>query len=171
MRCEVNEQFPIAIEEEGTVMDYVDHEFVFVIKDETWTDFELKALKKQPLEIAFVYKYDIAIFLLTLEDAIDTSDFVFNVHDNDYDETLFTHFATGSGYTCTLYLLDGKNIVKGRKIVQLSNAMSLKIADCLRQQKDVPYREEEFICNLEGLQAAWEPFELQPMAIANETFK
>ena len=52
MRCEVNEQFPIAIEEEGTVMDYVDHEFVFVIKDETWTDFELKALKKQPLEIA-----------------------------------------------------------------------------------------------------------------------
>ena len=93
MRCEVNEQFPIAIEEEGTVMDYVDHEFVFV------------------------------------------------------------------------------NIVKGRKIVQLSNAMSLKIADCLKQQKDVPYREEEFICNLEGLQAAWEPFELQPMAIANETFK
>ena len=62
-------------------------------------------------------------------------------------------FATGSGYTCTLYLLDGKNIVKGRKIVQLSNAMSLKIADCLKQQKDVPYREEEFICNLEGLQA------------------
>ena len=74
MRCEVNEQFPIAIEEEGTVMDYVDHEFVFVIKDETWTDFELKALKKQPVERAFVYKYDIAIFLLTLEDAMDTSD-------------------------------------------------------------------------------------------------
>ena len=171
MNVEIGGIFPSDIEAEGTVMDVVDDEFVFVIKDEVWTDEECQAMKRNPLTLDFVYKYDIAIFLLTLEDAIDTSDFVFNVHDNDYDETLFTHFATGSGYTCTLYLLDGKNIVKGRKIVQLSNAMSLKIADCLKQQKDVPYREEEFICNLEGLQAAWEPFELQPMAIANETFK
>lgn len=171
MRCEVNEKFPVDIEEEGTIMDYVDHEFVFVIKDEMWTEFELAALKRQPLTIDFVYKYDIAIFLLTVEDAIDTSDFIFNVHDNTYDEQLFGEFAKGSGYTCVIYLIDAKNIVKGRRIVQLSNAMSSTIAKCLKQQQDVLYREEEFQCNLEGLQATWEPFELQPMAVSSETFK
>lgn len=171
MRCEVNEKFPVVIEEEGTVMDYVDHEFVFVIKDEEWTEFELTALQKRPLEIAFVYKFDIAIFLLTLEDAIDTSDFIFNVHDNVYDVQLYEPFAKGSGYTCAFYLVDADNIVRGRKIVQLSNEMSSAIAKCLKQQQENPYREEEFQCNLEGLQAAWEPFELLPMAIAIETFK
>ncbi len=35
-----------------------------------------------------VEKYDIAVFLLTLEDAVDTSDFIFNVHDNEYPEHL-----------------------------------------------------------------------------------
>ena len=31
--------------------------------------------------------------------------------------------------------------------------------------------EEEFTCNLQGLQAAWEPFEMQKMALESETFK
>ena len=42
------------------------------------------------LTLDFVYKYDIAVFLLTLEDAIDTSDFIFNVHDNEYPESQIT---------------------------------------------------------------------------------
>ena len=42
----------------------------------------------QSADTGFVYKYDIAVFLLTLEDAVDTSDFIFNVHDNEYPEHL-----------------------------------------------------------------------------------
>ena len=36
MNVEIGEVFPSAIEEEGTVMDVVDGEFVFIIKDEKW---------------------------------------------------------------------------------------------------------------------------------------
>lgn len=171
MKIEINEVFPIAIEGEGTVMDYVDGEFIFVIKDETWTSFELTALQKNNLQIEFVYKFDIGVFLLTLLDAIDTSDFIFNSHDNEYDTSLFRTFEKGIGFACTLYLLDKDNKVCGTRKVQLSAEMSNVIAQKLKQQNNAPYYEEEFTCNLEGLQNAYEPFELQPLALASESFK
>lgn len=170
MKIEVNEKFPIAIQEEGTVMDFVDSEFMFVIKDEQWSEFELQACKKQSLQIDFVYKFDIAIFLLTLQDAIDTSDFIFSCHDNEYDASLFQTFPKGIGYGATLYLLDKNNIVKGRRKVQFSSDLSNKISEKLSVQKSAPYMEEEFTCNLEGLQSTYEPFEMQPLAYASETF-
>lgn len=171
MQCEVNKKFEFEIEEEGTVMDYVDGAFLFIVKDEMWTDFELDALKKRPLTIDFVYKYDIPIFLVTLEDAIDTSDFVFNVHDNEYPDSLYQHFDKGSGYRLELILLDKDNVVRGMRKVQLSNDASIVVADTLKKQLEAPYREDEFLCNLEGIQNTWEPFEMQPMALVSETFK
>lgn len=170
MNLETGSIFPINIAEEGTVMDYVDDEFVFVIKDEEWTDFELDALKKKPLEIQFVYKFDIAVFLLTLEDAIETSDFIFSCHDNEYQESLWKTFASGDGYMCTLYLINKDGVIRGKRRVRLSATMSDIISEKLRIQRDVPYYEEEFAVNLEGLQNAYEPFELQPIALASESF-
>lgn len=38
MNVEIGGIFPSDIKAEGTVMDVVDDEFVFVIKDEVWTD-------------------------------------------------------------------------------------------------------------------------------------
>ena len=80
MKAEVNEKFPVEIEADGTIMDFVDGEFVFVIKDQEWTDFEKTALRRNELEIDLVVKYDIPMFLITVLDAIDTSDFIFNIH-------------------------------------------------------------------------------------------
>lgn len=171
MNIEVNEKFPIPIEGEGTVMDFVDGEFVFVLKDEEWTPFEQNALKHNKLSIDFVYKYDIAIFLLTLEDAIDTSDFIFNVHDNEYDDTLYRSFEKGRGFPCVLYLVDKDMVVKGKRKVMLNTVVSDKIVEKLIEQRDHPYMEEEFLCNLEGLQSAYEPFEMQALALASESFK
>ena len=60
MNVEIGGIFPSDIEAEGTVMDVVDDEFVFVIKDEVWTDEECQAMKRNPLTLDFVYKYDIS---------------------------------------------------------------------------------------------------------------
>ena len=171
MQINLEETFPIDIEEEGTVMDYVDDEFVFIIKDMQWTAFELEALKKQTLQMDFVYKYDIAVFLLTLEDAIDTSDFIFCCHDNDYASSLYKTFDKGTGYACVLYLIDANNVVKGKRRIQLSMIMSNIISSKLKEQREHPYLEAEFSCNLEGMQNAYEPFELQPFALASDCFK
>lgn len=169
MNVEIGEKFPVEIIEEGTLMDFSDQEFVFIVKDEKWMPYELQCLKEKPLEIQFVYKYDIAVFLLTLEDALDTSDFIFNVHDNIYDEDLFT--PDKNGYKCSLYFLDKENVVRGKKKFRLSQESSVIIAEKLCIQRDISYQEEEFLCNLEGLQMAYEPFEMQPLALFTDRIK
>ncbi|MFQ7092903.1 MAG: hypothetical protein ACLRRB_01410 [Ruminococcus sp.] len=151
-------------------MDFVDDEFVFVIKDEVWMDEECQAMKHNPLTLDFVYKYDIAVFLLTLEDAVDTSDFIFNVHDNEYPEHLYRSFENGDGYGMTLYLINSMNTVCAKRRVRLSQGMSLRFPISCKTEAG-SFMEEEFLCNLQGLQSAWEPFEMQKMALGSETFK
>lgn len=171
MNIETGMLFPFSIEEEGTVMDYVEDEFIFVIKDSIWTEEERKGFLRNELRIDFVYKYDIALFLVTVEDAIDTSDFIFNVHDNDYPASLFREFENNDGYFMSIYLLDETNKVCAKRRVHLSKTMSSCIAENLKKQKKINYIEEEFACNLSGLQDAWEPFELQEMALCSQVFK
>ena len=67
--------------------------------------------------------------------------------------------------------LDKENRVMGRKKFHLSRKTSDVIAEKLRIQKDVLYQEEEFLCNLEGLQMAYEPFEMQPLALSTDIIK
>lgn len=171
MNIEAGMLFPFPIEEEGTVMDYVENEFIFVIKDSTWSEEERKGFLRNELRIDLVYKYDIALFLLTVEDVIDTSDFVFNVHDNDYSASLFRETEKNDGFFMNIYLLDEANMVCAKRRIQLSNIMSGCIAETLKKQKKANYAEEEFVCNLSGLQEAWEPFELQEMALCSQSFK
>ena len=64
-----------------TVMDFVEDRFIFLVKDSFWNDVELQMARTMPLEIDFLYRYDVAVFLLTVGD-IDTSDFYFNVQEN-----------------------------------------------------------------------------------------
>lgn len=169
MEVAVNEVFFSNIQEEGTVMDYVDGAFVFVLKDEMWTEHEIKAVRQKPLQVDFVFKYDIPIFLLTIEDAIDTSDFIFNVHDGEYPDNLYE--VSEHGCKGIIYLLDKQNIVCGKRVFIMSKALSSCIVDSLIKQKNSSYYEEEFNCNLDGLQSTWEPFELQEFALESEIIK
>ena len=70
-----------------------------------------------------------------------------------------------------IYLLDETNMVCAKRRVHLSKTMSSCIVETLKKQKKVNYIEEEFSCNLSGLQDAWEPFELQEMALCSQVFK
>ena len=47
----------------------------------------------------------------------------------------------------------------------------MKFYMCQTPEKDVLYQEEEFLCNLEGLQMAYEPFEMQPLALSTDIIK
>lgn len=166
MKIEVNNRFPVELDDYGTIMDYVDGEFIFVIKDEEWTEFEKKALLKNQLEIDLVVKYDISFFLVTVLDAIDTSDFIFNIHENDDPASIFAIDCM----PCSVYLIDKDHIVQGVKHVTLSKAGTKILQDTMKKIQEAPYMEAEFNCNLEGIQNTWEPFELQEFAIMKETF-
>ena len=156
MKAEVNEKFFAVIEQEGTIMDYMDGEFCFVFKDSFWCEHEIKGLQKKPCEFHFGTKYDIPFFLLTIEDAIDTSDFIFNPHECDAIQELLAQEVLKG----TIYLVDKENIVRAKKAFQLSSKLSESIKNELQRVLSQPYMEAEFQCNLEGIYNTWEPFEL-----------
>lgn len=163
LKCEVNEKFPIEIEQLGTVMDYVDDEFVFIIKDEYYSEYEIKSLSKKSAILEYVYLYDISIFLLTIEDAFDTSDFYFNIHENDYESLFESELLKG-----TLYLLDKDNMVKAKRSFELNKEVSKMIQTKMAIQLNTPYNEAEFNCNLDGIMSAWEPFELSEKKLVSQ---
>lgn len=159
MKVEVNETFFAEIEENGTIMDYVDDELLFVYKDDEWCDHEIKSLQSKPCVFHFGSKYDIPFFLLTIEDALDTSDFIFNPHECDQISDLFQkEHIEGS-----IYLIDQKNVVKAKKNFQLSKNITQAIQSELQRIMNTPYFEAEFQCNVDGIMDAWEPFELAEM--------
>lgn len=135
-------------------MDYVEDHFMLVIKDEFWTEEELKMLK-DPLELNFCYTQDIAIFVVEGGD-IDSSDFYFNVQDCDWKDNLLQ----SELIDIELYLLNKENEICWRRRKTLNLAQSATIVDCLKQQNAVQFMPNEFDVNVMGIQSAYEPFEL-----------
>lgn len=147
------EKFPYDLDM-GAVMDYVDDHFMLVIKDDVWTDEELEMLKK-PLTLSFCYTNDIAIFVLEGGD-IDSSDFYFNVQECDLAEKLL---ATDC-LDIELILLNEGNEICWKRKKTLDKEQSQAILSCLQQQSKVQFMPNEYDVNVEGLQSAYEPFEL-----------
>ena len=165
MKLEVNEKFPIEITELGTVIDYLDHQFVAVIKDEKWSDSELRIFKEKKMLINLVYENDCLFLLVTVNDVIETSDFIFNVNADDYDMAEFRTFNNGEGYILHLYLLNQENVVCASKKVVLSTPMSNLLSECIHKQKRDDYNEENAVLALSTLQEKYEPFELQEFSL------
>lgn len=161
MKVEVNEKFPFEIMELGTVMDYNEGEFVFILKDELWTEFERNALKRNKSKLFYVYEKNVSLFLFNVNDAIDTSDFVFHVDDVSGDL-----LAEVDELKYEIYLLDKDNIVCGVKKGNLSKEMKNAIQSTLKIQKEMQIPEISYEKMIAKLQYQYEPFELEEKAIA-----
>lgn len=161
MKVEVNEKFPFEIMELGTVMDYNEGEFVFILKDELWTEFEKNALKRNKSKLFYVYEKNVSLFLFNVNDAIDTSDFVFHVDDVSGDL-----LAEVDELKYEIYLLDKDNIVCGVKKGNLSKEMNNAIHSTLKIQKEMQIPEASYEKMIAKLQYQYEPFELEEKAIA-----
>ncbi len=138
----------------GAVMDYVEDRFILVIKDDEWTEEEIRLLKSGVI-VNFCYTQDLAIFVVEGGD-IDSSDFYFNIQECDWKDDLLKRELLD----IELILVDGKNDVcwKKRKTLSLENSKVLH--DCLEKQSKVQFMPGEYDVNVEGMQSAYEPFEL-----------
>ena len=153
MNITVSQPFPFEIEGLGTIMDYVEDRFLFIVKDEFWSEEEKAMLMQEPMEVALYYRYDVAVFLVSGGD-IDTSDFYFNVQECEWKEQLLS----STTLQASLILLDQDNIVCCRRDVTFPKADSQQIIQLLREQNEVRYHEGEFDVNAQGLMSALQPF-------------
>lgn len=165
MNITVSQPFPFEIEGLGTIMDYVEDRFLFIVKDEFWSEEEKAMLMQEPMEVALYYRYDVAVFLVSGGD-IDTSDFYFNVQECEWKEQLLS----STTLQASLILLDQDNIVCCRRDVTFPKADSQQIIQLLREQNEVRYHEGEFDVNAQGLMSALQPFEMQEKATVSMRF-
>lgn len=138
----------------GSVADFADGRFMLVIKDEVWTEEELILLKRG-IRAAFCYVYDIAVFVIEGGD-IDSSDFYFNIQDCDEAQSLLEQ----KELKIQLILLNKNNEICFEKEKVLDEPQTSIILECLTKQKDVQFMPGEYEVNLDGLQEAYEPYEL-----------
>ena len=165
MNITVSQPFPFEIEGLGTIMDYVVDRFLFIVKDEFWSEEEKAMLMQEPMEVALYYRYDVAVFLVSGGD-IDTSDFYFNVQECEWKEQLLS----STTLQASLILLDQDNIVCCRRDVTFPKADSQQVIQLLREQNEVRYHEGEFDVNAQGLMSALQPFEMQEKATVSMKF-
>ena len=165
MNITVSQPFPFEIEGLETIMDYVEDRFLFIVKDEFWSEEEKAMLMQEPMEVALYYRYDVAVFLVSGGD-IDTSDFYFNVQECEWKEQLLS----STTLQASLILLDQDNIVCCRRDVTFPKADSQQIIQLLREQNEVRYHEGEFDVNAQGLMSALQPFEMQEKATVSMKF-
>lgn len=162
MLLKLNEKFPVVFEETGTYISFEENTFYAVMVDDFWSDAELKIFKNKKMLIQAVNKNDQLIFLLTVDGVIETSDFYFNVHDED-------GFSKADCYNLCFVLLDKESNICGLKTCTLTKASSALISDIIDQQLASPYDEAVNLEKMAALQKQFEPFELQPFAIFEES--
>ena len=165
MNITVSQPFPFEIEGLGTIMDYVEDRFLFIVKDEFWSEEEKAMLMQEPMEVALYYRYDVAVFVVS-GGGIDTGEFYFNVQECEWKEQLLS----STTLQASLILLDQDNIVCCRRDVTFPKADSQQIIQLLREQNEVRYHEGEFDVNAQGLMSALQPFEMQEKATVSMKF-
>lgn len=139
----------------GAIMDYVEDRFMLVIKDEEWTQEEIELIKND-VHLSFCYTQDIAIFVLEGGD-IDSSDFYFNVQECDWKD----HLLKSECIDIDVILVDKKNEICFKRSKTLNLEQSSIILDCLKQQNTVSFMQGEYDVNVQGIQSAYQPYELE----------
>lgn len=152
--------------EEGIIVDYFQNRFVLVIKDQLWSDYEIKALYQNPLHIYFGYERICAFFLFENVDAVDTSDASFDIHAcAEADELLQQH-----QYDMEIYFIDKENRVCAERKITFDKKDSSIIKAALQKQMEAVYDDNGFDRALYKIQNTYEPFEMEALALVKACF-
>lgn len=167
MNWKTTETCPVELEN-GIVIDYVNDNFVMLLKDDIWSEFECDAFLHHKMNIGFIYERVCAIFLLEVEDGIEVSDVSFDIHNCEEAKELL---ASDDCYHIELYLLDAKNTVCASRKITLSRQTTTMIKNTLQRQLDTPYDDEGFDRSLMKIQGTSQPYELMERSAVIESFK
>lgn len=161
MNLKKDDIFPFDMEE-GIVIDYIDHKFIMVLKDSTWSEFELKGLLQKKCTISFVYERICALFLFGIDDCIETSDASFDIHNCEYADEILS--PENECFEFEVYFIDEQNRIAGLKKITFTKEMSKIIQTNLQMQQEATYDDAGFDKALAKLQSQYEPFELEEIA-------
>jgi hypothetical protein len=148
-----NEKFPWDVEI-GAAVDYANGRLMFVVKDDSWNEEQLKTVKDGYAGYAG-FTNGLVIFLLE-GGPLDTCDFYFNVQECEEKEALLN----AENLEIAAVLLDENNVIADIRTSTQSKEVTKQIQDLLKKQDAIEFMPGEYDCNVEGMQSAFDPADL-----------
>lgn len=150
----------------GTIMGFENDKLILAIVDDRFVEEELTALKRNACTLFYVSKGIVDLFLVSIEDCLETSDVPFCAADYK-DDASFLSWLSGTGniQVRVAYYDPEGNEVAGRNGT-LDSTMSQIVRNGFKEQLKKPFDEEAYAASLAKIQAKYEPFELEESALA-----
>ncbi len=150
--------------ETGIYVEYNDG-FIIHLVDEKFVQEELTSLRNNPITLYYVSMGVVDLFLLQIEDSVDTSDIPFCVFDYQNDEKFIESLNDSNNYACTIRYLNTSNEEQARKSSTLNSEFSSIIRKHFKDNLLREFDEDSYEASLNKIQNKYEPFELEEKAV------
>ncbi len=149
---------------EGIYLEFTNKEFVLSVVDEKYVQEEIDALHKNGITLYYVSMGIVDLFLLNIDDSIDTSDIPFCVFDYQEDASFLASLDENECYFLTIQYVNLKGEVVNHRKITLSKEFSDTLRLKFKQNSSLTFDEESYEASLMKIQAKYEPFELEEKA-------
>ena len=159
MKLEVGTHCPFHIEE-GVMIDFVEDQWLILIKDAVWQDEEIKAFRRKPGRLAFLPLDTVVFFTVNIDDVLETSDLPFVIQESESADAILDQTAM----PVTLALISSQDEVLALRQLTLGNAESSQVKAQLKRILEVGYEAEVSNRQIDKTQARYQPYELEEKA-------
>ena len=155
MKLEVGTHCPFHIEE-GVMIDFVEDQWLILIKDAVWQDEEIKAFRRNPGRLAFLPLDTVVFFTVNIDD----------VQESESADAILAQ----TGMPVTLALISSQDEVLALRQLTLGNAESSQVKEQLKRILDAGYEAEVSNHQIDKTQARYQPYELEEKALFTAAF-
>ena len=152
---------------DGIWLDFKDDTWIFYIKDDVWTKEEIKCVYHRDINVWFVQKGAVDLFLLNIYDTLETSDVPFCLA--DADDELLSSLKNANKYYYGIVCLDKNNVVMASRKIEFAEDNSVLLKERLRARLDEGLSSAAFDAAYDDLSNAFEPYELEELALFSQT--
>jgi len=163
----VNQKLDIETEN-GIWLDYADHTWFFMVKDDIWQPEEIHNTECKQITVSFLERGIVDLFLLNINDCMETSDVPLCLFDATKD--LYNSFKDSECYSMQLILLDKDNVVRAVRSGEFSRASSMGIKKILQKRRLDSYDERSYSAAYTKLCKKYQPFELEQFVLYTQQF-
>lgn len=147
--------------EEGVVIDYVDGQWIILVKDEKWVEEEQTGFRRNRGLFSFYPLDTVVFFLVNIDDMLETSDLPFMIQDCDEAEALIQ--SQGS-MEVKIGLIGGNNEILSVRSFSLATKEADQVRFVLTRIRTQNFEESVSLNQIEKTQLRSQPFEMEEKA-------
>lgn len=152
--------------ESGIIAEFKEGKFIISILDDHFVEDEIKALRRNACTLYYVSKGVVDLFLINIDDSLETSDIPFCVEDYREDQDFLESLAQTKNYSVQVRYVNLEGLEIATKTGTMDTVMSELLREKFKIQLETEWDEEAYEASLMKIQLKFEPFELEEVANA-----